>query len=200
MPTPRKRSVACLRPEEREEISRGLVAGLSFRQIAKEIGRSASTISREVGRNGGRRKYRATMADGRAWQQALRPKPCLLAANPPLRSMVEAKLQDQWSPQQILGWLKTEHGSPTRSAASRTIPPAASPSCCPRTTVPPDSTRSQDALQNDCELVPHMTPTELKAHPDRCPPGSQPRLTLANWSRNRAYCPRRSNIVLRSTP
>ena len=108
MPATRKRSAACLRLEEREEISRGLVAGSSFRQIAGQLGRPASTISREVGRNGGREQYRATIADGRAWQQGLRPKSCLLAANPPLRSMVAAKLQDQWSPQQISGWLKTE--------------------------------------------------------------------------------------------
>ncbi len=110
MPTPRKRNVACLRPEAREEISRGLVAGSSFRHIAEQLGRSASTASREVGRNGGRRKYRATTADSRAWQQGLRPKPCLLAANPNLQWMVAAKLQDQWSPQQISGWLKIEHG------------------------------------------------------------------------------------------
>ncbi len=109
MPTPRRRSVLCLGSGEREEISRGLVAGFSFRQIAAQLGRPASTISREVSRNGGRRQYRATMAEGRAWHQALRPKPCLLAANPDLRSIVAAKLQDQWSPQQISGWLKIEH-------------------------------------------------------------------------------------------
>ena len=110
MPTARKRDVAYLRLEEREEISRGLVAGSSFRHIAEQLGRSVSTISREVGRNGGRPKYRATTADGRAWQQGLRPKRCLLAVNPHLQSIVAAKLQDQWSPQQIAGWLKTEHG------------------------------------------------------------------------------------------
>ena len=110
MPTTRRRSVICLRSGEREEISRGLVAGWSFREIARQLGRPPSTISREVARNGGREEYRATIADGRAWQQGLRPKSCLLAANPPLRSMVAAKLQDQWSPQQISGWLKTEHG------------------------------------------------------------------------------------------
>lgn len=109
MPTPRRRSVLCLGSGEREEISRGLVADFSFRQIAAQLGRPASTISREVSRNGGRRQYRATMAEGRAWHQALRPKPCLLAANPDLRSIVAAKLQDQWSPQQISGWLKIEH-------------------------------------------------------------------------------------------
>ena len=109
MPTPRRRSVLCLGSGEREEISRGLVADFSFRQIAAQLGWPASTISREVSRNGGRRQYRATMAEGRAWHQALRPKPCLLAANPDLRSIVAAKLQDQWSPQQISGWLKIEH-------------------------------------------------------------------------------------------
>ena len=109
MPPLRKRSVVCLGSGEREEISRGLVAGFSFRQIAAQLGRPASTISREVSRNGGRRQYRAAMAEGRAWHQALRPKLCLLAANPDLRSIVAAKLQDQWSPQQISGWLKIEH-------------------------------------------------------------------------------------------
>lgn len=94
MPTPRRRSVLCLGSGEREEISRGLVADFSFRQIAAQLGRPASTISREVSRNGGRRQYRATMAEGRAWHQALRPKPYLLAANPDLRSIVAAKLQD----------------------------------------------------------------------------------------------------------
>jgi IS30 family transposase len=49
------------------------------------------------------------MVEGRAWRQALRPKPCSLAANTDLRSIVAAKLQDQWSPQQISGWLKIEH-------------------------------------------------------------------------------------------
>ena len=109
MPTPRRRSVLCLGSGEREEISRGLVADFSFRQIAAQLGRPALTISREVSRNGGRRQYRATMAEGRAWHQALRPKPYLLAASPDLRSIVAAKLQDQWSPQQISGWLKIEH-------------------------------------------------------------------------------------------
>ena len=94
MPTPRRRSVLCLGSGEREEISRGLVADFSFRRIAAQLGRPASTISREVIRNGGRRHYRATMAEGRAWHQALRPKPCVLAANPDLRSIVAAKLQD----------------------------------------------------------------------------------------------------------
>jgi IS30 family transposase len=65
-PPQRKRPCLSLRPEEREEISRSLMAGWSFHRIAVHLGRSASTISREVGRNGGRRKYRATSADERA--------------------------------------------------------------------------------------------------------------------------------------
>ena len=56
MPTPRRRSVLCLGSGEREEISRGLVAGFSFRQIAAQLGRPASTISWEVSRNGYGRK------------------------------------------------------------------------------------------------------------------------------------------------
>jgi len=96
---------------EREEISRGLVAGLSLRTIASRLNRSPSTISREVVRNSGRRQYRATSADELAWRRALRPKPCLLAINKPLRLLVAEKLQCQWSPQQVSGWLRAEHGN-----------------------------------------------------------------------------------------
>jgi IS30 family transposase len=109
-PPVRKRSGLSLRPEEREEISRGVMAGWSFHQIAAQLGRSPSTISREVSRNGGRRKYRATNADERAWQRGLRPKPCLLAAHPSLQMLVADKLQIEWSPEQISGWLKAEYG------------------------------------------------------------------------------------------
>ena len=80
-PLARKRPSRSLTLREREEISRGLIAGLSLRRIAGQLGRSPSTISREVDRNQGRYKYRATMADERAWREASRPKPCLLAAN-----------------------------------------------------------------------------------------------------------------------
>jgi IS30 family transposase len=105
-PPDRKRSVQALTLSEREEISRGLVADLSMRTIAKALGRSASTISREVARNGGRRFYRATRADERAWDQALRPKPCKLSGSAFLRRAVSDKLRLDWSPQQIAGWLK----------------------------------------------------------------------------------------------
>ena len=105
-PDPRRRASGRLRFEEREEVSRGLAAGLSLRAIAGRIGRSASTISREVAANGGRRRYRAAAADRAAWSRATRPKLCKLATNPVLAGIVAQKLQRRWSPQQIAGWLK----------------------------------------------------------------------------------------------
>jgi IS30 family transposase len=95
-----------LRLEEREEISRGLAAGQSIRAIAAALGRSPSTVSREVNANGGPRRYRAARADVQAWARASRPKSCKLADNPVLRAIVEEKLQRRWSPQQIAGWLQ----------------------------------------------------------------------------------------------
>ena len=103
-PVPRRRGVGRLSLVEREEISRGLAAGLSIRAIAGQLGRAASTISREVNRNGGRR-YRALRADRAAWSRASRPKACKLAIRPRLRDMVEEKLRCRWSPEQISGWL-----------------------------------------------------------------------------------------------
>jgi IS30 family transposase len=95
---------------EREEISRGVVAEESCRAIARRLGRSASTVSREIAGHGGRPRYRACDADRAAWQQARRPKPAKLATHPRLRAMVAAKLKLRWSPQQIAGWLRHEHG------------------------------------------------------------------------------------------
>jgi IS30 family transposase len=86
---------------EREEISRGLSAAYSIRQIARALKRSASTVSREITRHGGRLAYRATQADRGAWQNAQRPKPCKLAVNARLRAEVTDKLALQWSPEQI---------------------------------------------------------------------------------------------------
>ena len=80
-PPARRRSPRSLSVREREEISRGLVSGLSLRLIAAQLGRAPSTISREVGRKKGRRKYRAANADERTWRSACRPKPCRLAVN-----------------------------------------------------------------------------------------------------------------------
>jgi IS30 family transposase len=106
MPDPRHRAAHRLSFAEREEISRGLAAGRSLRVIAAELDRAPSTISREVAGNGGRRRYRATLADQAAWAKATRPKACKLATNPVLAGIVAAKLQRRWSPEQIAGWLK----------------------------------------------------------------------------------------------
>ena len=108
-PPERKRSSRCLSLEDREEISRGLVAGMSIRAIAADLGRPPSTVSREVNRNGGGSAYRATRADQNAWDRALRPKPCKLTLNPELCQLVDRKLRRKWSPEQIAGWLKREY-------------------------------------------------------------------------------------------
>lgn len=110
-PAPRCRAAAALRLEEREEISRGIASGCSIRGIAQALGRSPSTICREIGRNGGLRGYRATRADGRAWERSLRPKPCRLACHGELCLHVAQKLARQWSPEQISGWLKRQFPS-----------------------------------------------------------------------------------------
>jgi len=105
-PAPRKRSRLSLTLAEREEISRGVVAGHSLRSIAASIGRAPSTISREIDRNGGCRDYRASEADLAAWDRAHRPKRCKLAENRALARIVARKLRKLWSPEQIAGWLK----------------------------------------------------------------------------------------------
>ena len=107
-PPVRQRAVNRLSVEEREEIFHGLATGESLRSIARRLGRSPSTISREVQVNGGRRRYRPSRADADAWRRACRPKPCKLAVNARLRTLVEEKLADDWSPQQIAGWLVAE--------------------------------------------------------------------------------------------
>jgi IS30 family transposase len=93
---------------EREEISRGIAAGASIRQIAARASRSPSTVSREIARHGGRHCYRAAEADAEAWGQARRPKPCRLAIHPRLQRIVANKLSLEWSPEQVAGWLKLE--------------------------------------------------------------------------------------------
>jgi transposase, IS30 family len=108
-PHERRRAALALRLDEREEISRGLAAGRSIRQIAYGLGRPPSTVSREVRRNGGSQGYRANRADQRAWDRGLRPKPCRLARQAPLRWRVAQKLAQQWSPEQIAGWLKRQY-------------------------------------------------------------------------------------------
>lgn len=121
-PMPRKRAGSALSLFEREEISRGIAASLSFRQIAKNLGRSPSTLSREVNRHGGRVKYRALKADERAWEFAKRPKQCKLRVHSCLQSIVSEKLALKWSPEQISGWLKRVYPQdPTMQISHETI-------------------------------------------------------------------------------
>lgn len=95
-PVLRTRKPGSLSLPEREEISRGLAEGRSFRQLSRDLRRAVSTISREVTRNGGRRAYRAARAEERALDRARRPKPCRLAVSPALCKLVAGKLSDQW--------------------------------------------------------------------------------------------------------
>ena len=117
-PPIRTRSRLALSMEEREEISRGLVAKRSLRSIARSLKRSPSTISREVRRNGGRQAYRAARSDQRAWDCAKRSKACKLSFNKPLCALIARKLRLKWSPQQIAGWLKRKHPDEERDRVS----------------------------------------------------------------------------------
>ena len=108
-PPARIRSRLALTLIDREEISRGLRAQMSLRSIARSLKRPASTISREVRRNGGTEEYRAAPSDAAAWGRSHRPKSCKLAGNAYLCRAISAKLIRKWSPQQIAGWLMREH-------------------------------------------------------------------------------------------
>lgn len=108
-PPDRVRSRLALTLIDREEISRGLRAKMSLRSIARSLKRSASTISREVRRNGGSAQYRAAQSEMAAWERTQRPKRCKLAGNSYLCGTISAKLIRKWSPQQIAGWLMREH-------------------------------------------------------------------------------------------
>jgi IS30 family transposase len=109
VPAVRRRSERTLTLAEREEISRGIASGSSIREIARNLQRAASTVSREVARHGGRPRYRASKADHQAWKSAMRPRPCLLALYKQLRTIVARKLILNWSPEQISGWLKRRY-------------------------------------------------------------------------------------------
>jgi IS30 family transposase len=121
-PPRRHRSARVLALSEREAISRGVAAGCSMREIARHLKRAPSTVSRELARGGGLKRYRAVNADERAWWRARRPKPCLLVRHGPLRGLVTAKLLIDWSPQQISGWLPGAYPhDPTMRVSHETI-------------------------------------------------------------------------------
>src|SRR6516162_3473546 len=121
-PRPRSRAASALKLSEREEISRGVMAGRSMRAMGRALGRAPSTVSREIRRNGGWRAYRASEADASAWQRARRPKRCKLAQNRALARLVAEKLRLEWSPYQVAGWLKrTYPQDETRQVSHETI-------------------------------------------------------------------------------
>jgi len=121
-PAQRRRSALALTLAEREEISLGLAVGDSIRSIATQLGRAPSTISREINRNGGPDWYRANWADQDAWDRSRRPKTCRLVENRTLAHIVAGKLQLQWSPEQIAGWLKrTYPGDESNQVSHETI-------------------------------------------------------------------------------
>lgn len=120
-PPTRRRDPRRLSMEEREAISRGLAAGHSCRTIAVALGRSAATVSREVARNGGRAGYRAVEAERAALVRGRRPKPTKLARNAALAGAVRAKLELDWSPQQIAAWLVREQRDPVMRVSHETM-------------------------------------------------------------------------------
>jgi IS30 family transposase len=121
-PAKRSRSRLALTLAEREEISRSLVAGHTIRSIATSLGRAPSTVSREIERNGGQGSYRASQAEQAAWDRAPRPKTCKLAENRNLAHIVANKLQVQWSPEQVAGWLqRTYPGDENYQVSHETI-------------------------------------------------------------------------------
>ena len=108
-PRARRRPERCLSLQEREEISRGIARGHSARAIARALGRSHTTITREINRCGGQRRYRAHAAEREAWRRSRRPRPTKLELCPDLRRAVSERLQDDHSPEQIAGWLRLRY-------------------------------------------------------------------------------------------
>jgi IS30 family transposase len=96
--------------EQRIDILLALQQRRSFRAIGELVGRSASTICREVSSNGGREHYRPMAAHARAHRLARRPKPTKLSCNPLLRERVIGDLERLWSPEQIAAQLKADFG------------------------------------------------------------------------------------------
>ena len=105
-PRARRRPERCLSLEEREEISRAIARGHSARAIARALGRSHTTIAREINRCGGRNRYRAHAAEREAWRRSQRPRQTKLELCCELRRVVCERLEEDYSPEQIAGWLR----------------------------------------------------------------------------------------------
>ena len=109
MDEPKKVDGYYLSQDERIEIADMLRQGRSLRQIADRLGRSPSTISREVRGNAGPTgEYGPYRAQQMSSARLRRPKPAKIASSPALRALVQGKLDARWSPEQISGWLKAE--------------------------------------------------------------------------------------------
>ncbi len=108
-PRARRRPERCLGLEEREEISRAIARGRSARAIARALRRSHTTIAREINRSGGRRRYRAHVAERESWRRQRRPRPTKLELCPELRRLVIDRLEEDHSPERIAGWLRLAH-------------------------------------------------------------------------------------------
>ena len=108
-PRARRRPERCLSFEEREEISRAIARGQSARAIARALGRSHTTIAREINRCGGRRRYRAHAAEREAGRRSRRPRPTKFELCRELRRVVEEHLREDHSPEQIAGWLRVSY-------------------------------------------------------------------------------------------
>lgn len=102
---------------ERQRIATLRRHGLSIREVARELGRAPSTISRELRRNTSRHDtggYDGDLAHSRARERVERPRGGRLAADPELREAVQRKLKLEWSPEQIAAWLRAEYPSRAR--------------------------------------------------------------------------------------
>jgi IS30 family transposase len=117
-PRPRRRAARCLSLEEREEISRGIARGEGAREIGRRLGRSHTTVLREIENGGGRERYRAHRADQGAWERARRPKPTKLGSCPALREIVSERLALKHSPEQIAGYLRRRYPDNERMRVS----------------------------------------------------------------------------------
>jgi IS30 family transposase len=118
----KERSARYLSLADREELSRGLIAGDSMRGIAGRLERAPSTISREVALNGGGDEYRAWKADVLALERGRRPKPAKLVLHARLRCEVDRRLCELWSPQQIAAQLVREYpDDPSMRVSHETI-------------------------------------------------------------------------------
>jgi DNA-binding CsgD family transcriptional regulator len=131
-PAPRRRSRLALTLAEREEISRAIAEYQSTRSIARLLGRSPSTVSREISRNDGYDGYRAAVADAKALDRARRPKRCKLATNSQLGRPIQSELSRHCLPQQIAGsrWRPTSMFTSAIRKARGSVVPMRTPMVC----------------------------------------------------------------------